>query len=129
MTISHPHRSLLVVDDDRDTADSLALLFEVHGFDVRAAYTAGEAVASMAARPAAAVVADIKLGGEDGCDLADVLLGGPWPRPFLVAVTGMAGQSERCQEAGFDCVFTKPVSPTLLMAVLDARLPQRRGTA
>lgn len=111
--------SVLVVDDNRDGADSTADLLTLYGYPARAVYTASAALAELAARPADAVVADIRLRESDGYSLAERLRGSA-ARPLLVAVTGLPNVRERCRAAGFDHVFLKPADPARLAEVLFA---------
>ncbi len=112
---------VLVVDDNADVADSLALLLELWGHDVRVERD-GAAVLSTAAtfRPEAMLL-DIGLPGMNGYDLARQLRAQPEFRDtLLVALTGY-GQPEvrqRSLEAGFDHHLTKPVNPEELRQLL-----------
>ena len=64
---------VLIVDDEPVVADSLAAVFRMHGYEVRTAYSAEEAMAAFAEwRPDAALV-DVVLPGMNGVDLALVL--------------------------------------------------------
>jgi len=108
---------VLVVDDDRDAADSLALLLERHGFAATAAYGAEEALREASRRAPDAVVTDVRLGDGRGTDVARTLRarGG---RMRVVAVTGSAAH-ELGDEAGlFDAVVQKPVAPGTLVEAL-----------
>jgi CheY-like chemotaxis protein len=116
-----PPRRVLVVDDNQDAADSLALLLRLAGQDVRVAYDGHVALAVVAEfRPALAFL-DIGMPGMDGYELADRLRRVADLRGLtLVALTGW-GQEEdrrRSRAAGFDLHLTKPVEPAALRAVL-----------
>jgi PAS domain S-box-containing protein len=103
---------LLIVDDNQDAADSLALLLELEGHDVAAVYTAQEALQRARSFIPSIVLLDIGLPEMDGYEVARRMrampeLGGV----RLIAVTGY-GQAEdrkRTREAGFDDHLTKPV--------------------
>ena len=112
---------VLVVDDNRDAADTLALVLEAFGYVVAKAYDATEALATLATSTPDAAILDIGLPGMDGYALAARIASGPAPRPRLVALTGYGTQQdrERAHEAGFDDHLVKPVDPERLVAVLD----------
>jgi PAS domain S-box-containing protein len=103
---------LLIVDDNQDAADSLALLLELEGHEVAAVYTAHAALQRAGSFIPSIVLLDIGLPEMDGYEVARRMrampeLGGV----RLVAVTGY-GQAEdrkRTREAGFDDHLTKPV--------------------
>ena len=114
-------RSILVVDDHRDAALTLARVLELWGHEVRVAHGGPEAIAAFAARPPDLVLLDIGLPGMDGYQVAARLRGLSGPvRPVLAALTGY-GQDEdrrRSREAGFDHHLVKPVAPDELLALL-----------
>jgi CheY-like chemotaxis protein len=115
---------VLVVDDCRDTADSLALLLKRWGFQAMVAYDGPSALAAALARPPVAVLLDIGLPGMDGYEVARRLRGlAQTAKALLIALTGY-GQEEdvrRCHEAGFDLHLLKPCDPEELRRVLDGR--------
>jgi PAS domain S-box-containing protein len=110
---------ILVVDDNRDSAESLGILLEGRGHEVRIAANGPEALEM--ARDAAPDVAllDIGLPGMDGFELAERMRG--IHRDItLVAVTGYGTQEDRraAHEAGFDHYLLKPVDMDALTEVL-----------
>jgi CheY-like chemotaxis protein len=114
---------VLVVDDNADVADALALLLEVLGYRVETAATGGQAL-EVAARfaPRVALV-DIGLPDMDGLALARRLRI-QFPdrdRLLLVAVTGYGHEEarQRSLEAGFDDHLPKPVDRRTLQALLN----------
>jgi PAS domain S-box-containing protein len=114
-------RRILVVDDNVDAAESLALLLQIGGHEVRTAHD-GPAVLSLAKTYLPEIIfLDIGLPGMDGYEIARRLRQqGETARALLVAVTGY-GQEEdrrRSQEAGFDHHLTKPVNPQDLQSLL-----------
>jgi two-component system CheB/CheR fusion protein len=123
-----PSRRILVVDDDIDGAQSLALLLGAWGHEVREAHDGVTALEAARAFRPQVVLLDIGLpGGLDGNEVARRLrdqeaLDGV----VLVALTGW-GQDEdrrRAREAGFDHFFVKPLDPETLGEWL-ARLESR----
>jgi CheY-like chemotaxis protein len=118
-------RRVLVVDDNRDAADSLGAVLQLAGHEVRTAYDGEAAVYSAATWQPEVVLLDIGLPGMNGYEAAARIRGAPWGAGMvLVAVTGW-GQEEdkrRAAESGFDVHLTKPVdldSLASLLAVQD----------
>jgi PAS domain S-box-containing protein len=128
-----PSRSLtglriLVVDDNRDSADTLQLMLQLFGHEIRVGYDGESAVKLAAEFKPDVILLDIglpKLNGYDACrqirqsdGLKDVV---------IIAQTGW-GQTEdrqRTKEAGFDLHMVKPLNPTKLLEVLDQRFKPR----
>ena len=112
---------VLVIDDDRDAAESMTVLLELWGHEVRIAYSGQEAVGMASAEPPDAVLLDIGLPGMNGYEVARRLREVPGcASALLVAVTGY-GQEEdrrRSRESGFDHHLTKPVEPAILQDLL-----------
>ncbi|WP_233830363.1 PAS domain-containing hybrid sensor histidine kinase/response regulator [Paraburkholderia sp. ZP32-5] len=114
---------VLVVDDNRDSADSLAMLLELKGHEVRIAY-GGEQALQIAPRfaPHLALI-DIAMPKMDGyATLAGMRAMPELARTMYAAMTGFghASDLERTREAGFHAHLVKPVE----MAVLDVVLAQ-----
>jgi CheY-like chemotaxis protein len=114
-------RRVLLIDDNRDAAESMTVLLELWGHEVRIAYNGPDALSVAAEfRPDAALL-DIGLPGMNGYEVASRLRELPgWREVMLVAVTGY-GQDEdlrRSREAGFDHHLTKPVEPATLQDLL-----------
>jgi signal transduction histidine kinase len=119
-------RSVLVVDDNVDAADSLALLLEREGHQVFVAYDGRSAVDMHAKHRPDAVVMDIGLPGMDGYDAARTMREAQGSDKLLIiALTGW-GQAEdrrRSEAAGFDHHLVKPVMPSEIQALLIAAIP------
>jgi CheY-like chemotaxis protein len=119
---------VLVVDDNVDAADSMAMILNLAGHDVRCVYD-GPSVAEAARRHQPDVVLlDINLPGLNGYDVARVLREDPTlQRATIIAVTGYGQEDDRrrTRDAGFDQHLTKPVDPTILEALVaaSAKLP------
>ena len=118
--MSEPLR-ILVVDDNADSAESMALLLSLSGHETR---TAGDGPAALEAfrafRPAV-VLLDIGLPGMDGYEVARRLRAEAGEAgATLVAVTGYGEDydRQRAREAGFDHHLVKPVDPAKLSALL-----------
>jgi PAS domain S-box-containing protein len=114
---------VLVVDDSKEAAQSLAFVLGRWGYEARVAYGGEEALAEAAARRPDVVLLDIGMPSMDGYEVARRLRqaeGGG--KVVLVAVTGY-GQEEdrrRAREAGFDYHMVKPVDPGDLRELLSA---------
>jgi signal transduction histidine kinase/ActR/RegA family two-component response regulator len=113
--------NVLAVDDNRDAADSLALLLETLGAAVRTAYSGPAALQAVAADPPAVVFLDLGMPGMDGYAVAEALRRDPRQRGLLiVALTGW-GQEEdrrRTAAAGFDEHLVKPPSAAAILELL-----------
>ncbi|MEP7380603.1 MAG: response regulator, partial [Gemmatimonadota bacterium] len=114
-------RRLLVVDDNRDSADTLAMLLRQTGYDVETAYDGLEGVEAAERFHPDVVLLDIgmpKLNGYDACRRIREETWGK--RLVLIALTGW-GQEEdhrRTTEAGFNAHLVKPVDPAALIGLL-----------
>jgi CheY-like chemotaxis protein len=126
--------NVLVVDDNRDAADTLAGLLLLCGAAVRVCY-GGEYAVQVAGefRPDVGLF-DVNMPGLDGCALARRVRTVAGDRPLLlVAVTGVGDYAAMCRTAaaGFNMHLTKPADPRELVATLaefDAWLRAKRGT-
>jgi CheY-like chemotaxis protein len=119
MTHSRNSHAVLVVDDDRDGADTLVMLLQDFGLDGRAVYSANDAgrVVQDGFQPDALVL-DIGLPEMDGFEVAHALCDALPFRPLLVALTGYTNLDERSRREGFDHCFLKPADLNTLLAVL-----------
>jgi signal transduction histidine kinase/ActR/RegA family two-component response regulator len=114
------HR-ILIVDDNRDAADSLAVLLRLQGHEVQVAYDGVIALAVAATFRPEIVLLDIGLPGMSGYEVAHRLRQEPASAEvLLVAVTGYCQEEDRrrSQEAGFNAHLVKPVCPDTLHALL-----------
>jgi DNA-binding response OmpR family regulator len=119
---------VLLVDDQRDILEAMALLLESAGIEVRTAHSAAEAAAVFEAFEPQAAVLDIGLPGEDGYGLAKRLRGLAGAKPLgLIAMTGYGQSADRvaARSAGFDLHLTKPVKHEQLLAALEQLTPAR----
>jgi two-component system CheB/CheR fusion protein len=117
---------VLVVDDNVDAAESVAMLLRIAGHSVRLAHHGTEALEVADAHQPEIVVLDIGLPGINGYEVAERLRAKPqFQKAMLIAVTGY-GQDEdrqRSKAAGFDHHLTKPVDPTVLQDLLVSWAP------
>lgn len=120
MKDSHP-LSVLVVDDDPDTAESTAHLLALFGYAARFALCGEAALRSAAAAPPDVVLLDLRMPDMDGFEVAHRLAArGAGKPPLVVAVTGCeaAADRDRVTAAGFHMYLTKPVEPAFLVGLL-----------
>lgn len=116
-----PARRVLVVDDNIDAAESLALMLRVHGHEVTVAYDGAGAVAAVRAGAPEVVFLDIGLPDRDGYTVARELRSLPGgARLLLIALTGWGQEDDRrrAMEAGFDYHLVKPVEPEAIEELL-----------
>ena len=112
---------VLVVDDNRDSADALALLLESDGYVVITGYSGTDALRLASQHHPDAVILDIGMSDLTGYEVARRLRQEAWGRDvMLVAMTGwgQVQDKERSTAAGFDRHFTKPLDPGELQRLL-----------
>lgn len=120
-------RRILVVDDNVDSAQSLAMLLRLTGNEVRTVHDGPSALEAAAAFVPDVVLLDIGLPGMNGLDAARRMREMPRLRDtVLIAQTGWGQQEDRrrTEEAGFNAHLVKPVDFAALQVVL-ASLPNR----
>jgi CheY-like chemotaxis protein len=119
--LSTPTRRILLIDDNRDAADSMATLLRLTGHEVRTAYDGQTALALARLQPPEVVICDISMPGMCGFELARRLRQDLGLRDsLLVALSGHAQEEDqrRSQEAGFNAHLTKPARLHTLEALL-----------
>ena len=112
-------RRVLIVDDNHDAADSLAVVLRFEGHEASVAYTAQDAIEAVATSPPEFVLLDIGLPNMDGYEVARrIRASGASAR--IIALTGY-GQLEdrrRSKDAGFAAHLVKPVDIAILVSML-----------
>ncbi|WP_337174584.1 ATP-binding protein [Paludisphaera sp.] len=126
---------VLVVDDNRDSANTLSRLLELDGHEVHTSYNGADALAAAAASPPDAILLDLGLPDKNGYEIAEEMRARPeLADAMIVALTGW-GQPEdrrRSREAGFDHHMVKPVDMRALrniLAVVAAAVRERNDRA
>jgi two-component system CheB/CheR fusion protein len=116
-------RRVLVVEDNRDVAESLRMLLRMLGHETRVAYTGPEGVRAAREWHPEVVLCDIGLPDLDGYGVARALRQDPdTARVRLIAVTGYGSDEarRRSREAGFEHHLVKPADPGDLQRLLLA---------
>jgi CheY-like chemotaxis protein len=121
-------RRILVADDNRDAADSLAFMLRLAGHDVRIAYDGQEAIDMAETFLPALALVDIGMPRMNGYETARRLREKPYGVDLmLIALTGWGQPDDRNRSlaAGFDHHVVKPVDPSMLERLLAA--PRKKG--
>jgi CheY-like chemotaxis protein len=116
-------RRVLVVDDNRDAADSLARLLHVVGGDARAVYSGAQALEVLETYKPAVLLVDIGMPEMDGYEFARRVRQDPSHQNLtLVALTGWGQEDDRrrSKAAGFDFHLTKPADFNALQSLLGS---------
>ena len=114
-------RRILVVDDNRDGASSLAEMLDLMGSDTQTAYDGAQAVEAAEAFKPDVILLDIGMPKLNGYDACRRIRTQPWGRSIvIVAQTGWGQEDDKrkAQEAGFDFHMVKPVDPAAFQKVL-----------
>ena len=114
-------RRILVVDDNRDGASSLAEMLDLMGNDTQTAYDGAQAVEAAEAFKPDVILLDIGMPKLNGYDACRRIRTQPWGRSIvIVAQTGWGQEDDKrkAQEAGFDFHMVKPVDPAAFEKVL-----------
>jgi PAS domain S-box-containing protein len=118
-----PSRRVLIADDNRDAAESLAILLRMDGHDVTVAHNGREALATFNTLLPEVAVLDIGMPELDGYEVARQVRQQSLGRSVtLIAVTGWGQEADKARAlaAGFNHHFTKPLEPHLLSSLLRA---------
>jgi CheY-like chemotaxis protein len=123
-------RRILVVDDNRDAAHSLALMLGLMGADTRVAHDGLSALEVAENYRPDTVLLDLGMPKLNGYETCAQLRQQPWAKGILlVAITGWGNEDNRrrSREAGFDYHLVKPVDLRTLRQVLDSREEEESG--
>jgi CheY-like chemotaxis protein/two-component sensor histidine kinase len=123
---SQSETRVLVVDDNRDAAESLATLLRAHGYSTDVAFDGATALAAWDAARYEVILLDMGLPDIRGEEVARTLRRRPCGTATkIIAITGWGQQAdrERTREAGVDLHLVKPVDPTQLLAILAKLSP------
>jgi CheY-like chemotaxis protein len=110
---------VLVIDDNRDAADTLILLLTVFGFQSQAVYDGIAAIKAAESFLPDCILSDLNLPGLDGYQLAEKFREHDWfQRTPLIALSATPDE-DRARSAGFDHCFSKPVAAEVLVELLS----------
>ena len=115
-------RRILIVDDNRDSADSLAMLLEITNNQTYLAHDGLEALAAIETHRPDVVLLDIGLPKLDGHEVCRRVREQPWGEDIvIIALTGWGQEDDRrrSQEAGFNGHLVKPVDYEKLLELLN----------
>ena len=120
MQPSNGGQRVLIVDDNKDAAESLADLVRIFGHAVDVAYDGPSAIEKAHANPPDVVLCDIGLPGMSGYEVAQTLRASAVQGVQLIAVNGYAQPEDvkRAVEAGFDGHIAKPCDPEKIERLL-----------
>jgi CheY-like chemotaxis protein/anti-sigma regulatory factor (Ser/Thr protein kinase) len=128
-TGAEPRARILLADDNRDAADSMAMLLELNGHEVIVAYTGNQALELGRLHAPQVAVLDIGMPDMSGYELARRARKEDWGKDiYLIALTGwgQAEDKDKARAAGFDRHLTKPVDPDRVHELLKTYLESRR---
>ncbi|MDO9436603.1 PAS domain-containing protein [Hydrogenophaga sp.] len=129
--LAPPPRRVLIVDDNRDAADTLAEMLRLIGYEAFTAYDGVEGVAQAEALRPDAVLLDLGMPRLDGYGACKAIRAGAHGKHMAVVALsgwGQTADTERTREAGFDGHLVKPVPPDDLVATLEALLQNPRAS-
>ena len=115
-------KRVLLADDNRDAAESLAILLRLEGHEVELAHDGHAALRSFAARRPDVALLDIGMPNASGYEVARRIRAEPdGSSVLLIAITGWAQDADRMESraAGFDHHLTKPIEPDALIGLLE----------
>ena len=113
---------ILVVDDLEDITDTMSLLFEALGHDIRVAADGQQAVDAAPAFEPEIVFMDLDMPVLNGYEAARAIRATPLPhQPFLIALTASTGMAVEVatRAVGFDFYLRKPADTNALLALVD----------
>lgn len=128
--ITQRRARILIADDNRDAADTLGMLLEMAGHDIKIAHSGHDALALGESYQPDIVILDIGMPDKSGYEVARIARQQSWGKSaYFFALTGwgQAADKERAIAAGFDRHLAKPVDADFLSALLDAILVERRA--
>jgi len=123
---------VLVVDDNRDSADTLSEMLSMTGFGSTVAYGGQAALRAVEHELPDAVLLDIGLPDMSGYEVCQRIRHSNMPRqPVLIALTGWGQDQDRAlaTAAGFDAHLTKPADPGALVAMLKELLARKASAS
>jgi signal transduction histidine kinase len=117
------NKRILLADDNRDAAESLAIILRLEGHDVELAHDGNSALRSYEERKPDVALLDIGMPRTNGYEVARRIRARPDGKGvLLIAITGWAQDADKAESraAGFDHHLTKPIEPETLIGLLAA---------
>jgi PAS domain S-box-containing protein len=115
------HKRILLADDNRDAAESLAIILRLEGHEVELAHDGNSALRSFTERRPDVALLDIGMPQTNGYEVARRIRAAPHGGDvLLIAITGWAQDADKAESraAGFDHHLTKPIEPETLIDLL-----------
>ena len=122
---------VLIADDARDSADSLAVILAMKGHETHTAYDGEEAMTAAARLRPDVIILDIRMPKRNGFEACRWIREQPWGKAMMLIALSGGGTGDdrrRTEEAGFDRHLVKPVAPEVLFALVAPR-PSQSGEA
>jgi CheY-like chemotaxis protein len=118
---------VLVVDDNRDCADTAAMLLTLYGHETHTAYTPEEAISQVKAHRPDVILMDIGLPGKNGIDVAKEI-GEINSSCRIIALTGFTTEklARECLANGITEVLIKPVEPEAMNSAVSAECDEAK---
>jgi two-component system, sensor histidine kinase len=123
---------VLIVDDNRDSADTLGRLLEIFGHEVRVVYDGESCINTVVTFRPDAVLLDLDMPGMNGFEVASRLRSDPgrYGSALVVAITGRTpdDRDRRVAEIGLDYHLIKPVTTAQLRRVISDSMDRKAGS-
>jgi signal transduction histidine kinase/DNA-binding response OmpR family regulator len=124
--------AILIVDDNRDATDSMAMLLAMEGYDVRVAYDGPQALEAVRTARPDVILLDLGLPGMDGFQVAQRVRADPDNSSIVIVAVSGYGQEEhrsRSSQAGCDHHLVKPIEPAVVSELLASLQSRRHGAS
>lgn len=110
---------ILIVEDNRDTADTTAMLLRMHGYDVAVVYDGRSAIQTAKGYDPDVILMDLSLPDIDGYAVAENLRKDGLDRASFIAVSGYCPDEQEWIGSGFSDHLQKPVGKDVLVSLLE----------
>lgn len=127
MKETNERRRILVVDDNHDAADTLAMMLQLTGNEVQTCYSGLDGVAAAESFQPVAIMLDIGMPNVNGYETCRMIREKEWGKSIvIIALTGYGQQDDiqKSKESGFNAHLVKPLHLPDLTKLLDILLPK-----